>query len=276
MGEPGGYWEPKLSHDGKRVALAVGQDACRHLDPRPSRATCKRASASVSADDRTPLWSPDDRNIAYNSAQTGIGGIYLRPVSGQEPAKVIYEAKTQIALSTWSSDGRHLFFNRLEPNENGYDVWALDMESLKAEAVLAGPSDQSDASLSPDGRYLAFSSDESGQPQIYVQSYPTAAGRWMVSGDMTAGRAAHPLWRQDGHELFYVRGNALEAVPVETDNGFTFGTPQYLFSMNLSSVNASYDPSADGQHILTNEMPATDRDQVGARLIQNWTGILVR
>ena len=91
------------------------------------------------ADDRTPLWSPDDRQFAYTSAQTSIGGIYLRPVSGQEPAKLVFDAKTQIALTDWSRDGRHVFFNYLEPSENGWDTWALDMESYEAEAVLAGP-----------------------------------------------------------------------------------------------------------------------------------------
>ena len=275
LSEPGGYWEPKLSYDGKRVAVAVGQDVA-DIWIHDLQGDLQTRFSFDAADDRTPLWSPDDRSIVYHSAQTSIGDIYLRPVSGQESAKLIYGAKTQIALTDWSRDGRRIFFNYLEPNENGWDTWALDMEGFTAEAVLAGPGDQTDASLSPDGRYLAFSSDESGQTEIYVQSYPAAAGRWMVSGDRIAGRATHPLWRGDGKELFYVRGSALMAVPVVTDEGFTFGTPRFLFSLNLNSVNAAYDPRQDGQQILTNEMPATNRDQVGARLIQNWTAVLAR
>ena len=98
----------------------------------------------------------------------------------------------------------------------------------------------------------------------------------MVSGDKIAGRAISPRWRGDGKELFYIRGSALMAVSVNTENGFSFGTPQFLFSLNLNSMNASYDPSQDGQQILTNEMPATTRDQVGARLIQNWSELLRR
>jgi hypothetical protein len=275
LSEPGGYWEPKLSHDGKRVAVAAGQDVA-DIWIHDLQSDMQTRFSFDPADDRTPFWSPDDLYIAYNSAETSVGGIYLRPVSGQEPAKLVFDAKTQIALTDWSRDGRHVFFNYLVPDENGWDTWALDMETFEAEAVLTGPSDQTQANLSPDGKYIAFSSDESGQDQIYVQSYPAAAGRWMVSSDKIAGRAGRPLWRGDGKELFYVRGSALVAVTVATDNGFTFGTPQFLFSLNLNSVNAAYDPSPDGQQILTNEMPATSRDQVGARLIQNWTALLRR
>jgi Tol biopolymer transport system component len=275
LGDPGGYWEPKLSHDGKRVAVAAGQDA-GDIWIHDLQGNLQTRFSFDAADDRTPLWSPDDRHLVFNSAQESVGGIYLRPVSGQEPAKMVHDAQTQIALTDWSRDGRHVFFNHLVPDEGGWDIWALDMETFEATAVLASPDDQSDGSLSPDGKYLAFSSDESGQTQIYVQSFPEAAGRWMVSGDKVAGRATRPLWRGDGKELFYIRGSALMAVSVATDNGFSFGTPQYLFSLNLNSMNASYDPSQDGQQILTNEMPATNRDQVGARLIQNWSELLRR
>ena len=189
---------------------------------------------------------------------------------------MVHDAKTQISLSDWSSDGRYVLYNHLVPDEGGWDIWALDMETFEAKAVLASPDDQNDASLSPDGKYLAFSSDESGQTQIYVQSFPVAAGRWMISGDKIAGRAISPRWREDGQELYYLRGSALMAAPIMTDNGFSFGTPEFLFSLNLSSVNAAFEPSPDGQQILTNEMPATDRDQVGARLIQNWASLLER
>jgi Tol biopolymer transport system component len=275
LSEPGGYREPKLSHDGKRLAVAVGQDVA-DIWIHDLQSDMQTRFSFDADDDRTPQWSPDDLNIAYTSAQTSIGGIYLRPVSGQEPAKLVFDAKTQIALTDWSRDGRYLFFNHLEPSVNGWDTWALDMENFQAQAVLSGPSDQTEANLSPDGKYIAFRSDESGQDQISVQSHPTAAGRWMISSDKIAGRANRPLWRGDGKELFYVRGSALVAVQVATDNGFTFGTPQFLFSLNLNSVNAAYDPRPDGQQILTNEMPTTNRDQVGARLIQNWVALLKR
>ena len=275
LSEPGGYWEPRLSHDGKRVAVAAGQDAA-DIWVHDLQNDMQTRFSFNNADERTPLWSPDDLHIAYTSSETSAGSIYLRPVSGQEPAKLVFDAKTQISLQDWSHDGRHIFFNYLEPNENGWDTWALDMESYEAKAVLTGPSDQTYASLSPDGRYMAFSSDESGQEQIYVQSYPAAAGRWMVSGDKIAGRASQPRWRGDGKELYYVRGSALVAVPVATEGGFTFGTPRFLFSLNLNSVNAAFDPRPDGQQFLTNEMPAANRDQVGARLIQNWTALLDR
>ncbi len=273
ISEPGGFWEPKLSHDGKRVAVVEGKDV-GDIWIHDLESDLQTRFSFDAADDRMPLWSPDDLYLAYNSAQVSVGGIYLRPVSGQTSAKLVYEANTQITLSDWSSDGRHIFFNYLELNAGGWDVWALDMESFQAESILKGPDDQTDATLSPNGQYLAYSSDESGQMQIYVQSYPEAAGRWMISGDKFAGRASKPQWRRDGLELFYLRGSALVAVPVVTESGFTFGTPEFLFSLNFNSGNAAYDPRQDGQQILTNEKPAKSRDQVGARLIQNWSELL--
>ena len=275
LGEPGGYWEPRLSHDGTRVAIAAGQDVA-DIWIHDLRNDMQTRFSFDAADERTPLWSPDDRSLVYSSAETSAGAIALRPVSGEDPAKMVFDAKTQITLTDWSQDGRHVFFNCLVPGENGWDTWALDMETFEAGAILDGPFDQIDAHLSPDGRYLAFVSDESGINQVYVVSYPVAAGRWAVSTDKLAGRANLPMWRADGKELFYLRGSALMALPVETSGSFTFGSPRFLFSLNLNSQNAAYGPRADGEQILTNEMPAANRDQVGARLVQNWTALLER
>ncbi len=275
IGEPGIFYEPKLSNDDTRLAVVSGQDVgsiwINDLEGgRQTRFTFDPA------DERTPLWSPDDQYLVYTVTPTSAGEIYRRAVSGQEPAKRIYTSNTQIELTHWSKDGRHVFFNLVAPNEGGGDIWVLDMESFTAKALLEDPSWQEAASLSPDGKYLAYSVIQSGEAHIYVQSYPVASGRWIASGDKLDGPARRPLWRSDGRELFYVRGTALMAVPIRTDQGFTPGTPQVLFNLNSNSVDPVYEPSQDGERILTQELPAASRDKAGARLIQNWTGLLKR
>jgi eukaryotic-like serine/threonine-protein kinase len=133
-----------------------------------------------------------------------------------------------------------------------------------------------DARLSPDGKWLAFASDESGKAEIYVQSFPAAGGRWMVSSDAVPGRASLPMWRSDSRELFYLRGGEILSVPVMGDAGFSFGTPKALFGVSVTSASADYSVSNDGQRILTNELPPADQSRIGARLILNWTSALIR
>jgi Tol biopolymer transport system component len=274
VAEPAGYWEPSLSHNGARVAVVVGQDVGDIWIYDLEREMRTRFTFDP-ADDRTPLWSPDDTHLAFSSARNTEGEIYMRPTSGQGDARLLFTANQQVELTDWSSDGRLLFFNQINPSEGGSDIWTLDVHTSEAMPLLSG-SWFEDASLSPDGRWLAFTSNESGKIEVYVQSFPEAAGRWMISNDAGPGPSSRPAWRGDGRELYYLRGGALVAVPVTGDATFSFGTPKTLFSMSVTTATADYAVSEDGQRILTNELPPADPSKVGARLIQNWTQALAR
>ena len=227
------------------------------------------------ADERTPLWSPDESQLAFVSTQATQGRIYVRPASGQGEATLMHTADNQVELSDWSDDGRLIFFNLINPSNGGSDIWTLDMETGEAEVLLTGDWFEN-ANLSPDGRWLAITSQESGKVETYVQSFPEAGGRWMVSSDKGTGPAQRPIWRRDGKELFYLRGSSVMAVPISTESGFTFGEPKVLFGINVAATNGYYAPSVDGQRILTNEFPPTNQSKIGARLIQNWTAGLER
>ena len=275
VGEPAGYWEPRLSHDGTRIAVAVGQDVCDIWIYDLERDMRTRFTFDP-ADDRYPLWSPDDSLLAFSSGRNGEGEIYVRPTSGQGDAKLLFTADGQIELSDWSSDGRLIFFDRLNPSGGGTDIWVLDMQTSEATPLLSGH-EFTDASLSPDGKWLAFSSDESGTSEIYVQSFPAATGRWMVSNDTRPISAFLPKWRSDGRELYYLRGGEVVAVPVTADATLSFGTPKTLFHVSVRSAGgADYEVSEDGQRILTNELPPADPSKIGATLIQNWAATLAR
>ena len=211
--------------------------------------------------------SPDDKQLAFVSGRSGDREIYVRPTSGQGDPRLLYSADTQIALTDWSNDGRFLFFSRVNPK--GSDVWTLDVQKAEAVALLSGSWFEG-ARLSPDGKWLAFTSYESGKEEIYVQSFPVAGGRSIVSSDAAPGSAAVPTWRPDGRELFYMRGSEILAVPVTAGASFSFGTPKILFSVSVTVSSPGFSVSADGQRILTNEMPPADQSKIGARLIQNW------
>jgi Tol biopolymer transport system component len=272
VGDPAGYWEPCLSQDGTRVAVSVGQDVGDIWIYDLGRDMRTRFTFDP-ADDRTPLWSPDDSQLVFSSTRNAEGQIYVRPTSGQGDAKLLFTANEQIELTDWSSDGRLILFNRLNPSDGGSDIWTLDMHTSEAMPLLSGQWFE-DANLSPDGKWLAFTSDESGTYEVYVQSFPAAAGRWMVSSDAGPSPASRPAWRGDGRELYYLRGGAVVAVPVTGDATFSFGRPRTLFSVSVTSASADYAVSEDGQRFLTNELPPADPSKIGARLIQNWTAAL--
>ncbi len=274
VGDLTGFFEPKLSHDGKQLAVSVGQSSGDIWIYDLERDLRTRFTFNPT-DDRTPLWSPDDSQLAYSSTEEGEGRLYIRPASGQGSATLQYSADVQIELTDWSDDGRLIFFNRINPSEGASEIWTYDLQTTETALLLAGHWFE-DANLSPDGKWLAFTSDESGKNEVHVQSYPEATGRWMVSSDSGPGNVTRPVWRSDGRELFYIRGSLIVAVPVTEEPSFSFGEPQNLFNVSVTTASSDYSVSVDGQRILTNELPPTEQDMVGARLIQNWVSALER
>jgi eukaryotic-like serine/threonine-protein kinase len=272
VGELSGYWEPSLSHDGTRIAVSVGQDV-GDIWIYDLESGMRTRFTFDTADDRNPLWSPDDSQLVFSSMRDAEGRIYVRPTSGQSEATLLYATNVQIELTDWSMDGRLIFFSRVNPTAGGSEIWTFDLETSEAKPLLTGQWIDY-ASLSPDGKWLAFTSDESGKSEVYVQSFPAGAGRWMVSSDAGQSRASRPAWRGNGRELFYMRGGQVMAVPVTGDVNFSFGRPTTLLSVSVTSANAEYAVSPDGQRILTNELPPADQSMIGARLIQNWTSAL--
>jgi Tol biopolymer transport system component len=262
------YYGPRLSHDGTRIATAVGRDVGDIWIYDLERDMRTRFTFDP-LDERAPVWSPDDSHLAFVLWRSGATEIYVRPTSGQGDAKLLFTAGPQSELTDWSKDGRVLFFNEVNPSAGGSIIWTLDVQKAEATPLLSG-SWFEDARLSPDGKWLAFLSSESGKSEIYVQSFPAAGGRWMVSSDDVPGNALLPTWRPDGRELFYLRGREIVAVPVSGDASFSFGTPKILFGVSFTSGSGDYSVSADGQRILTNELPPTDQSKLGAGLIQNW------
>jgi Tol biopolymer transport system component len=272
IGEPGNYWSPALSHDGSRLALEIGTDASDVWIIDLERDSRTRFSFET-ASDRYPLWSPDDDRLAYTSAHEAEGEIWVRPTSGLGDAQLVFSAGTSIALTDWTNDGRWILFDYQHlTGEDDLDVWGIDMQTSETRAFVSRKFSQGEARLSPDGRWVAYSSNESGKNEVYVQGFPEADGRWMVSNDGGTRGAYTPVWGDDGRELFYKRGNSVLAIPVTPGAGFAFGTPRPLFDLITKSGGGSALVVTDkGQRILCNELPPTDPSKSGARLIQNWS-----
>jgi dipeptidyl aminopeptidase/acylaminoacyl peptidase len=276
LGEPVGYWDPAISHDGSRLAVGLGVDTVDLWIYDLEQDTQTRVTFDP-FEHRNPVWSPDDTQLAFLSSREAEGEIWVRSTSGHGGEKRLFTANTDIVLTDWSSDGRLIFFTYLERSDDSMDIWTLDVETAEAKPLISGEPEQLAARQSPDGKWLAFVSDESGNSEVYVQTFPNADERWMVSSDGGARWAWNPIWRNDGRELYFLRGRTVMAVPVTVGAGFPFGAPRPLFAAPVKSNQGNiYAVSQDGQRILTNELPPADPTKAGARLIQGWSELASR
>jgi dipeptidyl aminopeptidase/acylaminoacyl peptidase len=152
------------------------------------------------------------------------------------------------APSSWSPDGQLLAFTELNPT-TGWDIWVVRLGDHKTQPFLRTPFTEGGPRFSPDGRWLAYVSNESGRNEIYVQPYPGPGGKRQIS---TEG-GAEPVWNRNGRELFYRNGDKMMAVDIATQPSFAAGKPRMLFEgpyLPTAATIQNYDVSPDGQRFL--------------------------
>jgi Tol biopolymer transport system component len=259
---------PRLSPDGKHIAV-VSMSETRRSDiwvyDTDSGARVRLASGIM------PVWSPDGKRVAFGSSE---GGIAWQPADGSETMQVLHSVSASWPTS-WSSDGKALLFNDGSNPTNQLDVWALLVGTTERSRrpVFVKPGSDAFAYFSPDDRWIAYSSRESGRGEVYVTSYPDLTGKTPVSTD--GGGAA--VWSRDGRELFYRRGNAMMAAAVDTTNGFRAQKPRLLFEGPYyvgAGGDLSFDVAPDGRFLMIRG----DEASVGRQLnvVSNWFDELTR
>ena len=252
VGPAGDINNLSLAPDGKRVAVRI-------LDPQtsnrdiwildPERGTNTRFTFDA-ANDNTPLWSPDGSRIAFNSDRNGgISNLYQKLSSGTGADESLLVGPNGKSATSWSRDGRYIVYAESDPTTSA-DVLVLPLfGDRKPITFLHTPFIEGQGRISPDGNWIAYVSDESGQFEIYVQAFPGPGGKWQIS---TRG-GFQPTWRADGRELYYIATDGrLMAVSINTVAGFAAGVPAALFNTHLalSTATSQYAPSADGQRFL--------------------------
>ena len=254
-GEPGAYQEVTLSPDGTRAAAtridSSNSDIWLHEF---ARSTTTRLTFDP-APERLAAWSPDGKRLAF-TAQRVVADLYQKPADGAGNEEVLFRSKDDKFLSDWSRDGRFLMY--MQQGAGGIDLWALPLQGeRKPVAYLKSGFGAAEGRFSPDTRFVAFSSIASGNREIYVRTFPDASGgQWMVS----RGGGAHPRWRSDGKELFYISaGSQMMSVDVSLTPTFKAGIPKALFPAPIlggpgSTGSTHYDVTADGKRFLINSM----------------------
>jgi eukaryotic-like serine/threonine-protein kinase len=245
------YANLAISHDGKYIVTDKTDTTNENTDVfiyDPSRASFRRLTFDPGID-AVPVWAPDGHQIAFTSSRGRNFGIYVKSADGSQPERALALTSGVDALPTdWSRDGKNLLY--LVPP----DLWVYSFDEGKPHAFLKAPASLKNAQFSPDGKWVAYSSNESGRWQVYVTSFPDARGKWQVSTD----GGEQPRWRGDGKEIFFLSSEAkLMVVSVDTKNEFDSGTPANLFQTNppeqvATTEQVVYDVSRDGQRFLVN------------------------
>jgi len=213
-----------------------------------------------------PVWSPDGSRIVFSSNREGSFDLYTKRTSGAGQEEPLLKTASNKAASSWSSDGRLLLYVELDPKTK-QDLWVLPMEGERKPVVfLRTEFNEQDGAFSPDGKWIAYQSDESGRYEVYVQPYPATGAKWQVSKD----RGSAPRWRRDGKELFWLsEGGTLLAAEVTAGPAFQLATTRRLFETRIQDIFERYAVSADGKRFLIPLLVESDANR-SLTAIQNW------
>ncbi len=274
-GTLGNYAAPSLSPDGRKLAITMYESGSSNIWVYDLARGIQTRLTFSSSMDETPSWSPDGKTIIFMSNRSGPFHLYRKAADGTgSTSPLVVDNATEDAPS-WSSDGRYLIFHRHAAQAGAHgEIWSLPLfGDRKAFPVVQNQQfSVGMPALSPDGKWLAYMSPESGRPEIYIVPFLRGSGRWEVS----SGGGAWPRWRRDGKELFYISlDNKLVSTEiVEQPTSLVIGKVQPLFEVSpIPSPGWQYDVSADGRKFV---VVTQDAHQSAAplTLVVNWPALL--
>ena len=270
------YVYPRISPDGGRVALDIRDQESDIWVWDFARRTLQRLTFDR-GQNRGVAWTPDGSRIVFSTDSDGTESVYWQGADGSGKPERLTSAKPgrpQVPYSV-TRDGTVIFG---EPGQPPFDLFTLRLEGDRTPKVLMdAPNSEHNGEVSPDGRWIAYQSDESGSPEIYVRLYPSLDSRAQVS----SGGGTRPVWSRNGRELFYMRPNgAMMAVSVQSSDGSSFvtGPAETLFTGQYYAVlsGRSYDVSPDSKRFLMIKDAVSPSAALQLTVVQNWMEELKR
>ena len=265
------FRRPDLSDDGDRIAVQVSQGMDADIWVYELVRGTRTRLTTEAGSDRDPVWAPDGASIVFASSRNNVAGeLFSMQADGSGEPELILTSDSAKDPYSFSPDGAKVAFYDRRGSDR--DIRILDLETRKEEPFVVTEFNERSPSFSPDGRFIAYVSDASGQDEIYVQPYPGPGNRTVVSTDGGYG----PVWRRDGKELFYRNGDRMMAVEVRTDTSpgeLSASAPQILFEGSFvsepsgGSGSRTYDVSAYGQRFLMIDGGDTGRELL---IVLNW------
>jgi eukaryotic-like serine/threonine-protein kinase len=273
---PGIYTNPVVSPDGKRVAA----DRYESPDAQPDvwiydqtrQGNPSRFTFYV-GDDSNSLWSPDGKLLAYSSLRESARDLYLKSIPGTGKEELLFKSPDDKYVTSWSPDGKTIMFLSRTSANKPYDLWTLTISGNRGPVPYSKTEyNELDGQFSPDGRWVAYECDKTGQNEIYVQSYPPSGSESKISGS----GGIQPKWRSDGKEIYYLSPDfKMMAVTIKTSPSLEAGVPVVLFDPHLGGYRTrnNYDVTGDGQRFLI-KSPALDNAVTSIAVTLNWTSLL--
>ncbi|HZI94085.1 MAG TPA: protein kinase [Patescibacteria group bacterium] len=277
LSRPGNFFSPRLSHDGRRIAFdqsdALSDSGDIWVLDR-ERSVASRLSFDP-RNESAPVWSHDDRRILFFGNFPNRSDLFAVPSDGTGAIETILSNGSDNLPCDWSSDGKFILYQTSHGSGlSNTDLWIYSFETKKAEPWLESPFSERQARFSPDGRWIAYGSNESGRAEVYVRGFMPAGGKWRISSE----GGGSPIWRSDGKELFFIASNS-NLMSVAVRPGATFdgaaATPLFKVPGDLLDVGVvtQYDIAPDGQSFLMNLDTPTEGQRM-ITLVTNWTSLL--